>query len=300
MIKIIDLGFIGQPEAIASFLIETSEGPVLVETGPHSTLPNLEAGLKKNGYELADVKHVFLTHIHLDHAGAAWYFAKLGANIYLHPMGQRHMADPSRLMESAKRIYKDEMDRLWGRMESISADKLIPTENGATITIGDTNFQAWHTPGHAIHHIAWQVGSTLFAGDVAGVKIRQYAVMPPCPPPDINIEDWQTSIQKIKTLDLSTIYLTHYGEITDIDNHLDELERILLDWSQWMKPFYEAKADPKKVTPLFQEYVAGQLKAGEIDELGLQQYEAANPSWMSVAGLMRYWRKKEEREAQKS
>ena len=124
--------------------------------------------------------------------------------------------------------------------------------------------------------------------------------MPPCPPPDINIEDWQTSIQKIKTLDLSTIYLTHYGEITDIDNHLDELERILLDWSQWMKPFYEAKADPKKVTPLFQEYVAGQLKAGGIDELGLQQYEAANPSWMSVAGLMRYWRKKEEREAQKS
>ena len=300
MIKIIDLGFIGQPEAIASFLIETSEGPVLVETGPHSTLPNLEAGLKKNGYELADVKHVFLTHIHLDHAGAAWYFAKLGANIYLHPMGQRHMADPSRLMESAKRIYKDEMDRLWGRMESISADKLIPTENGATIIIGDTNFQAWHTPGHAIHHIAWQVGSTLFAGDVAGVKIRQYAVMPPCPPPDINIEDWQTSIQKIKTLDLSTIYLTHYGEITDIDDHLDELERILLDWSQWMKPFYEAKADPKKVTPLFQEYVAGQLKAGGIDELGLQQYEAANPSWMSVAGLMRYWRKKEEREAQKS
>ena len=114
-IHVIDLKFKGEDNGIASFLVETALGPVLIETGPHSTLDTLESGIKKLGYQLTDVKHVLITHIHLDHAGAAWCFAEHGSTIYLHPRGYRHMHDPTRLLASAKMIYKDEMESLWER-----------------------------------------------------------------------------------------------------------------------------------------------------------------------------------------
>ncbi|MEL6822087.1 MAG: MBL fold metallo-hydrolase [Calditrichota bacterium] len=203
MVKIIDLKFQGLEASIASFLVETSTGPVIVETGPHSCLPHLEHQLKAADYGIDDVAAVFLTHIHLDHAGAAWCFADAGADIYLHPFGARHMADPSKLMSSAKRIYQDKMDALWGDMRAIDEERLKIAEDGAAINIGDKRFIAHHTPGHAVHHIAWQCDDLLFAGDVAGVKIGSGPVVPPCPPPDINIEDWKTSIQRILKMDIS-------------------------------------------------------------------------------------------------
>lgn len=291
-VKVIDLHFLEIEKAIASYLVETTEGPVIIETGPHSSLKYLEKGLADHGYQLDEVKHVFITHIHLDHAGAAWALANHGANIYLHPFGQKHMADPSRLMESARRIYKDDMDRLWGEMRSISEEQLIPVENGAVIKVGDVAVKAWHTPGHAVHHIAWQIDKVLFTGDVAGVKIDTGMIQPPCPPPDINIEDWQASIQLMKGLDLEQLYLTHFGSVANVNEHLDELEKILLEWAAWIKPRFENKEDPKTVTPEFQEYVRQQLLSRGIDEKGIKQYEAANPAWMSVAGLYRYWKKK--------
>ncbi|HKK80460.1 MAG TPA: MBL fold metallo-hydrolase, partial [Phaeodactylibacter sp.] len=108
MIKTLDLKFLGKPDTIASFLVETSEGPILFETGPYSTFDNLKAEVERHGHQLADIKHVFVTHIHLDHAGAAWALAELGADIYLHPVGQGHMHDPSKLVASATRIYGDD------------------------------------------------------------------------------------------------------------------------------------------------------------------------------------------------
>ena len=154
---------------------------------------------------------------------------------------------------------------------------------------------SWHTPGHAVHHIAWQIGNKLIAGDVAGVKIGDGMVVPPCPPPDIHIEDWMASIDLILDLDLEAIYLTHFGEITNIAPHLEALKTILLDWANWIKPHWEAGSDPKEVTPLFMEYTKKQLLENGANKLGLMQYEAANPSWMSVAGLFRYWRKRAEK-----
>lgn len=291
MLHTIDLQFQGIENAIAAFLIETSEGPILVETGPHSTFPHLKKGIENAGYSLSDIKHVFLSHIHFDHAGAAWAFAQLGADIYLHPVGAPHMAQPERLWNSAKRIYQDQMEILWGKMESIDPDRLKTVDHGEHIVIGDTTLTAWHTPGHAIHHIAWQMGKTLFAGDVAGCRINNGMVVPPCPPPDINIEEWTDSIELIKKLDIDSIYLTHYGEITSIDEHLNQLDFCLNDWAQWMKPHAINNADSREITPIFQAYVANQLKEYGISENGIKQYEAANPSWMSVAGLMRYWKK---------
>ncbi len=292
MIHIIDLQFLGHSHSIAAYLVETSVGPVLVETGPHSVLPNLKKGLADKGYQLEDIKHVFLTHIHLDHAGAAWYFAHQGATVYVHPLGYKHLAQPERLLKSAKRIYQDEMDRLWGEMKAIPESQLVAVEDEAEFTIGDATFKAWHTPGHAVHHIAWQLDKHLFTGDVAGVKIEEGLVVAPCPPPDINLEDWEASIKLIKSLNVERLYLAHFGVIEDVDTHLDKLSDCLWNWANWIKPHWEAGRTPQEVTPLFEAYAEQQLIDFGIDAKGRARYEAANPSWMSVAGLMRYWRKR--------
>lgn len=292
MIHVIDLKFRKQKEAIASFLMDTGDGLALIETGPHSRFHTLKAGIEDAGYKVEDVKHVFITHIHLDHAGACWAFAELGATIYLHPFGFRHMANPEKLMSSAKRIYQDMMDELWGEMRPIPENQLRTVAHEEVITVGNLSFKSWHTPGHAVHHIAWQLDDVLFAGDVAGVRINQGIVMAPCPPPDINIEDWMASIELVRNLNCKKLYITHYGEIEDIENHLSELERLLHDWANLIKPHYLAGKKPQEVIPEFQAYVRKQILDHGMSEEEVGQYEAANPAWMSVAGLMRYWHKK--------
>jgi len=204
------------------------------------------------------------------------------------------MEDPSKLMESATRIYGDQMDVLWGTMKPINAGQLISVEDGQELVFGDTILKAWFTPGHAKHHIAWQLNDVVFTGDVAGVKIGNGPVVPPCPPPDINLEDWQQSIKLIKELQPSKLYLTHYDGIDQVDSHLDELNEILEDWAYWMKEKWESGLAAKELTPMFMEYTANQLKKKGVDDEGVKVYEAANPSWMSVAGLIRYWKKKTE------
>jgi glyoxylase-like metal-dependent hydrolase (beta-lactamase superfamily II) len=293
MLHTIDLHFLGHPHTIAAFLIETSEGPVLVETGPHSTLPNLEKGINKAGYALKDVRHVFLSHIHLDHAGAAWVFAEMGATVYLHPLGAPHFLNPEKLLASARMIYQDQMDSLWGQLMPISKERLRVVSHKERIVIGNTAFKALYTPGHAVHHIAWQMGNVLFSGDVAGVRIGESGiVLPPCPPPDIDVEAWRASIRLMKTKRFDSLFLTHFGQVNNVKEHLTELEGRLLNWANWIKPFFQNGADAQEVTPLFQAYVAKQLHEGGISGEGLQQYESANPAWMSVAGLMRYWKKR--------
>ncbi len=293
MIHAIDLKFQGFDEAIASFLVETENGPVLFETGPHSTFPSMEAGLKDYGYRPSDVKHVFITHIHLDHAGAAWAFAELGAKIYMHPFGVNHMVDPSKLMDSAKRIYQDQMDRLWGQMKAIPPEHIVSVDHQQEIEVGSLKVRALHTPGHAKHHVAWELGSDIIAGDLAGVKIGAGPVVPPCPPPDIDIEKWLASIDLVLELAPKRLLLTHYGYIENIKEHMSALKAILNDWATWIKEKSETGLSAEEMTPLFSEYTAEQLLSQGVSDYGTKQYEAANPSWMSVAGLLRYWKKKE-------
>ncbi len=294
MIKILDLEFLGHSNTIAAFLVESSEGPILFETGPHSTLPNLEKRLQENGYQLQDIRHVFITHIHLDHAGAAWAFAKHGATIYMHPFGERHMMNPEKLYNSAKRIYKDDMDRLWGDLNPIPRENIWLVPHKEKVKVGNIKVKAWHTPGHAVHHTSWQIGNDLIAGDVAGVKIPNGIVVPPCPPPDINIEDWRASIRLLKTRRFDSLYLTHFGKISEVKKHLVELEGRLRNWANWIKPHLDAGMPRDELTKKFQSYVKKQLVAGGVKGKDLDRYEGANPSWMSVAGLARYWAKKEE------
>lgn len=291
-IQTLDLNFLENDEAIASYLIESDEGPLLIETGPYSTFPKLELELNKYGYKPEDIKHVFITHIHFDHAGAAWKFAEYGAKVYLHPFGEKHMADPSKLTASAKMIYKDDMDRLWGEMKSIPKELLHPTEHEEVIKIGELEVKSWHTPGHANHHIAWQIGGNLFTGDVAGVKIGEGPVVAPCPPPDINLEKWQKSIDLIRKITPTKLYLTHFGAVTDIESHLIALEKDLYNTANIIKDYLNKELSLPEMEAQFITYVKEHLKAMGLTNSVLKQYDAANPPFMSVAGLVRYWQKK--------
>jgi len=280
-IHTIDLKFLGNANGICAYLVETSIGPILVETGPHSTLDTLVAGINEIGYVKEDIKHIFITHIHLDHAGAAWCFAEHGAKIYLHPFGYRHMHDPSKLLASAKMIYQDKMDFLWGTLKPIPADQLIEVGHGDQVKIDDFVVSAWHTPGHAKHHIAWLIGKDLFTGDVGGVCINDGPVIPPCPPPDINFEDWESSIQVIEELeDVEAFYLTHFGKVT------------ISAYSSFAQPYYEKGMSVDQMLPSLKEFVQEYLTSHGMPKSDALAYEGANPSDMSAAGLMRYWKKK--------
>lgn len=297
MIHLIDLHFQGQQEAIAAFLIETSEGPILIETGPHSTLPRLEKGIQEAGFQLTDVKHVFLTHIHLDHAGVAWKFAEHGATVYVHPRGYPHMHDPSKLLKSAKMIYQEQMDTLWGTLKPIAEELLVSVEHEDTFEVGGVRLKAWHTPGHAVHHIAWQVGTDLFTGDVAGVKIGTGPVVPPCPPPDINVEDWKESLGIIRKLAPERIWLTHSQSISDVGPHIDELEKRLDEWAAWLRPkVLEEELDNGTLMKNFEAFVLQEFNSMNLAPKILMRYAVANPAGMSALGLKRYWVKKQQRE----
>lgn len=287
-IHVLDHSFHGVPQSIASFLIETSEGPILVESGPHSSFENLQKAIQSHGYQVSDVTDLFLTHIHFDHAGAAWKFAEQGAQIHVHPFGVRHLASPEKLYLSAKRIYGDRMESLWGLMKPIDTSQLCACEHKSTVQFQNVEMTALHTPGHAKHHIAWQCGDVIFAGDVAGVKIGNGPVQPPCPPPDIDLEAWYRSIELLKQTPSKRLYLTHYGSVTDKIAHLQALADSLDDWSVWIRDrMYDVSIDV--LTEAFIRYTGDQLKARGLNAAAITQYEAANPSWMSVAGLIRYW-----------
>lgn len=293
-IEVLDLHFMNESDAIASFLIESSDGLILIETGPETTFENLKLAIARANHDWKDVKHVLLTHIHFDHAGAAWKFAKNGAKIYVHPIGLPHLQNPERLWNSAKMIYKEEMETLWGSMEPIDEKLLVPVKDGDTIPIGHIEFKVHYTPGHAVHHNSYQVGTSIFTGDVAGVHINHGPIQPPCPPPDIDISLWKLSIRKLKDLRPEVLYLTHYGMVANPQEHLTLLENELDDWANWIKPYYDMDASADSIIPLFMDYTKQKLVDAGVTGTDIKRYERANPSWMSVSGLLRYWKLKEQ------
>jgi glyoxylase-like metal-dependent hydrolase (beta-lactamase superfamily II) len=294
IVHTIDLRFQNQDHSVAAFLMESDQGLVLIETGPSSTFLALKEGIKSLGFAIENVKHVFLTHIHFDHAGAAWCLAELGAKIYVHPAGLPHLIDPSKLWSSAKQIYQDKMEELWGDMRPISEESIVGVEDKENINLGNVIIKVHYTPGHAVHHNAYQVGEVIFCGDVGGVKISGGPVVPPCPPPDINIELWKESIVKLKNLKPQFLYLTHFGKQEGPQQLLNELEVELDVWAEEVYRYFLMKTPPQDAIPVFMGFIQERLRdRGVSDEL-LGIYEYANPSWMSVSGLLRYWKLKEQ------
>ena len=289
-VKIIDVNFFA-PQVIASYLIETSEGPIIIETGPDTTFNNLEKGLAEHGYKVSDIKNVFVTHIHLDHSGAAWHFAKEGASVYVHPRGAPHLVAPERLMASAAMIYGDQMDELWGTVEGIDEDKVIAVEDGQVIKIGDTEITVHESIGHANHHNAYQIEDSLFTGDVAGCRIENGPTLPPTPPPDIHVERWHASIEKIKKINPKELYLTHFGKFTNVNEHLDDLMIHLDEWSEWMGQRARDGKTEEEIIPDFLIFYKTYFEEPGVKEEVFDKYESADPHWMNVSGLLRYWNK---------
>ena len=291
-IRVLDLHF-GTDGTIAAFLLRSRDGPVLVETGPDSTYPALESALNAAGTAPEEVRHALLTHIHLDHAGAAWRLARLGATVYVHPAGAPHLADPSKLLASARRIYGEQMDTLLGRLEAIPSERLKVVEDGEVLAIGGLRLEALHTPGHAWHHIAYRIDGTVFTGDVGGVRMAGGPVVPPCPPPDIDLEAWRASLARLAAVDADALYLTHFGPVTEVRDHLSGLERSLEAFASWVREKLRRGFEEQPLVPLFEAFTEGFLTAQGSDEALLRRYALANPAFMSVAGLARYWRRRE-------
>jgi len=289
----LDHHFRGEKNSIGSFLIESKDGLILVESGPHSTFPILKKAIEQAGFKTEDIKHVLLTHIHFDHAGAAWVFAEMGARVYVHTLGYKHMLDPTRLYASAKMIYQDMMEELWGDMKPIDVNLLVEVKDGDQLEIGEHKIDAIYTPGHAKHHLAYRLADVVFTGDVAGARINGGPVIPPCPPPDIDIELWISSIDSLLGLvGVQRYYLTHYGEVKDIIEHMQELKEVLVDYAQFIKPYFDTGSAPEEILPDFIRFVDEKLKKQGVDERDIGAYAVANPASMSVPGLLRYWSKK--------
>ena len=292
MIHVLDTNHLGRPGIIAATLLETDGGPVLFDTGPESTFENIASALSKFGLKPSDVRHVFLSHIHFDHAGAAWRFAELGATIYVHPRGAPHLIDPQKLVASATRLYGDQMDRLWGKFSGIAPERVRVLEDNDVIRVSPFEIRAVATPGHASHHHVYHWDDIVFGGDVAGVRMNAGPSVPPFVPPELDIEAWRASIDKIRTLNPAKLYLPHFGLVTDdIGKHLDELEQRVVDWSLWFRDRIRANENEQTMVSAFADYLAADLRATGATESQLADYEHADPSFMAVSAAVRYWRK---------
>ena len=293
MIHVLDTRHLGRPGIIAATLLETEDGPVLFDTGPESTFDNVIGALLPLGFEPRDVRHVFLSHIHFDHAGAAWRFAELGATIYVHPRGAPHLLDPGKLVASATRLYGDDMERLWGKFSAIDPERIRVLEDNDVIRVSPFEVRAVATPGHASHHHVYEWNDIVFGGDVAGVRLGGGPPAPPFVPPELDIEAWRDSIAKIRRLNPAKLYLPHFGFIDgDIRAHLDALEERIVRWSLWFRDRIRAGDDEQKMTPAFAEAVAEELRVAGATESEVADYEHADPSFMAVSAALRYWRKR--------
>lgn len=292
-IHTLDLNFQGLPGTIAAYLIETSAGPVLIETGPGSTLATLQAQLGQHGYQPNDIRHIIVTHIHFDHAGAAGWWAQNGATLYVHHFGAQHLINPEKLLASATRIYGDRMGPLWGDILPAPADKVQLLADGDQVQVGDARFDIIETPGHARHHHVIRLGDVAFTGDVAGVRLLQSPLVSvPAPPPEFDLEAWRASLALLRQQRFTRIYPTHFGPIDDVDAHLDALEPLIEAAAAFVS---QRLAAGMERDALLAEYVAWEQDRARkwgLSEEDIVRYEAANPLYMSVDGILRYWKKK--------
>jgi glyoxylase-like metal-dependent hydrolase (beta-lactamase superfamily II) len=296
---IIDLNFLGSRGAIASYLFETRAGLVLIETGPATVIPNLVQALAQYGARPGDVRHILLTHIHFDHAGAAGWWAEQGAHVYVHHVGAPHLKDPGRLIKSATRIYGDDMDRLWGPILPVPEDQLTPLHDNDLITIGELAFEVWDTPGHAWHHHLFKLGDVAFTGDVTGVRYHGH-ISCPTPPPEFKRDVWYQSLDRVAAGEFQAIYPTHFGRIDNVEAHLVAVRRLLHEWSEFVRVRLEAELPRDQIVA---EFVAANRARAMTDGFSEAEWLMCDdifPHYMSVDGMIRFWRKRREKADTKS
>jgi glyoxylase-like metal-dependent hydrolase (beta-lactamase superfamily II) len=295
-IQTLDLNFRGFTGAIAAYLISHSHGAILVECGPGSTCEALESGLQAYGLKVGDISDILLTHIHLDHAGAAGWLARQGARIHVHPVGAPHLLNPEKLLASASRIYGDSMQTLWGDFLPVPENGLVLHQDEEIIEIEGLHFRALDTPGHAYHHFAYLYQDVCFSGDIGGVRVGGARhVRLPMPPPEFNLELWRESIRRLQAEyargAFRRIAPTHFGVFDDAGWHLKAVEQALDDVEGWILKVMPANPSTDELKDLFMQWTEERSLHNDLEPGLLGPFEAANPSWMSAYGIHRYWHK---------
>ena len=279
--ELLDLEHLGRERVIGSYLLAGDE-PALVDCGPASCLDALRAGLAGHGLEVGELRHLLLTHIHLDHAGAAGSLVRENPGLLVHvsEVGAPHLVDPSRLERSARRLYGDDFDRLWGPLVP------VPEENVRVVGDRVLDLEVFPTPGHASHHVSYLTADgACCTGDAAGVRIPPGTyVAPVAPPPDIDVEAWERTLDAIAERGPERLLLAHFGVAEDPEFHLAELRTALRTWAERAREGSEEE---------FIRAAEAEVRAA-ADQATAELFEQAGPFWQSYAGLRRYWDKKGE------
>ncbi len=257
---------------IGCYLLDTVDGPALFDCGPTTSIPHLKAGLAERGLDLTDIRHLLLSHIHLDHAGAAGVLVRANPELEVHvsEVGALHLVDPARLERSARRLYGDDFDRLWGELAP------VPEENVRVVGTTVVGLACFPSPGHASHHVCYlDRDGTLLAGDATGVRIEPSpSVAPPTPPPDVDVDAWLRTLDEIRRAAPTRLALTHFGIATDVERHVEELRSRLLEWAGRVA---DGASEEDFMT-------AAERELGDDFDV----YESAMPLWQSNAGLRRW------------
>ncbi len=295
----LDLDFQQIPQTVAAFLVKGPQGVLLIETGPASTHQTLLNRLSETGTSPSEIRHVLVTHIHLDHSGAAGWWSRQGAQVYVHGFGAQHLINPDRLLISAARIYGDKMDSLWGQTLPAQEERVTSLVDGQVLQLCGLEIEALDTPGHARHHMVYRIGNIAFTGDAAGIKLPTLPLVDlPAPPPEFNREEWNSTIQRLSSFEFETIYPTHFGEVKDPARHWSELRDTLHDAVDFVA---QRKAEGVPRDTLVAEYQNWNTERARRVGLGegqIRKYNTANPLHMSVDGILRYLHKRERRMAE--
>lgn len=293
--KTIDLQFQGHSKVIGTAVLEGPSGIGLIDPGPSSTLHALESGLRAFGYSLDAVKAVLLTHIHLDHAGASGTLAARvpSLRVYVHQRGAPHMADPAKLMVSAARLYGDKMDELWGEMRPVPNDRLQVVAGGERLEMLGRTLDVAYTPGHASHHVSYLDHSSgiAYVGDTAGIRRVNDYITAPTPPPDIDLEAWEPSLQTIEGWRPAAVFLTHFGMFTDVSDHLRRFRGALDAQARRVKATLAGEGSDDDRIKRFTDELRVDVRR-EMSEEDAQSLELAAPFSQLWQGLARYWRKR--------
>jgi glyoxylase-like metal-dependent hydrolase (beta-lactamase superfamily II) len=294
----IDLHFKGSPRVIATALLTGRDGVTLIDPGPTSCLPALEAGLQHRGLSLREVRSLLLTHIHLDHAGATGTILERvpGIRVYVHERGAPHMVDPSRLLASATRLYGDQMDTLWGQFLPVPASQVTALAGGERLEMAGTSFAVAYTPGHAKHHVSYfdEHAGMAYVGDTGGICVIGDYLIAPTPPPDIDIETWQQSLDRIDAWQPVSLFLTHFGAVTPARAHLARFRTTLATQANAVRAAMKAGGTEEEKIRMFVDHMRAEARK-VLPEREARATELAAPFDQLWHGLARYWQKQAER-----
>lgn len=296
----IDLKFLGMQRVIGTAVLRGPSGLALVDPGPTSCLDALESGLADRGHRLDEVTTLLLTHIHLDHAGATGTLLNRlpRAAAYLHERGAPHMIDPTRLLASATRLYGANMHRFWGEFRAAPAERLHVLRGGERIEVAGRTLEVKYTPGHASHHVSYfdTTSGVAYVGDTGGIRVAKGYIKAPTPPPDIDLELWETSLQQIEAWKPSALVLTHFGQVDEVGDHLREFRAVLARQAALVRATLGADGSDEDRIRQFVDTMRADARRvlSPEDAASTEAAAAFDQLWL---GLARYWRKKAEREA---